>query len=118
LWKEDREKGTRMHASIENILNEGRLRMVSGRPVLELQQQDHLEPEVGQGFKKFFTDFAKYFWKIVRSEMRVASQNLALAGCVDLLAIAEDGSLTLVDWKRSDKVRCVRSSSSSLASSP
>lgn len=83
-----REAGTRMHDRIE-------------RYYLGI---DDLEDDGDRSFALFLDFAGRHRLTPVRSEWRIFCEEALLAGTLDFLAIAPDGSLELWDWKRSNKV--------------
>lgn len=92
-WDENarqaREKGTLMHERIE-------------RYYLDAPDDDIAD---GDGAYELFRRFAAVTQLTpYRSEWRIFDEDSKIAGTLDFLAVADDGSLELWDWKRTTKV--------------
>jgi hypothetical protein len=104
----ERVLGLGMRASIKKVLsNNNNLRHDPiGSCTLDVKDcGDGLEAQVIAGLKTFFARHRQYVGTIVKADAHVVSKKLRLAGTVDVLAKAQDGSFTLINWKREDKVR-------------
>jgi hypothetical protein len=103
----ERALGLALRASIQKVLNNNKLRRDSlGSCTLDVKDcGDGLEARVVAGLQTFFTRYMQYVGTIVKADAHIVSKKLRLAGTVDVLAKAQDGSFTLVNWKREDKVR-------------
>lgn len=92
-WNLNRDLGTIMHAQIENFYNslkEGKL---------------NLPTEITQEFM-YFLNFARDYPYInpFRTEFRLYSYELDLAGSIDLLVRNDDGTYFIFDWKRAKNI--------------
>lgn len=86
-----RNRGTEIHLQIELYLN--------GLPCVMQYPEIH-------SFGRFMRDVVhRAGWEVTRTEMAIFCEESNIAGMIDMVATASDGSLVLVDWKRSDKVR-------------
>ena len=88
--KEASEKGTRMHAMIENFYND-----------LEISYIEEEMPEMDQ-FLEFYANHENL--QIYRTEWMVFAEDLRLTGSIDAVFKNEDGTLTIGDWKRSKQI--------------
>lgn len=91
-WETDRIMGTTMHARIEKLLNDEQLTE---------EERGEFICELGQ-FEKFLN--VNPSLEYVKSEFRVFSPEMGLAGTIDYLTFDSNGNATIVDWKRSGKI--------------
>jgi len=93
-WKEAAAHGTRVHNAIESF--------IKGENILDLQEKDE------QKFykaKEYITEsFKKFKFPDIITEKIVHSEELGLAGTIDLV-IMKDGKVTLVDWKTNKAIK-------------
>lgn len=89
--------GSRTHLAVEKYYNQVEV------------TQDFLVDEEGDVSKEYelFLEFAKDHeamgWKPWRTEYIVYDRDLKISGSLDCLVIKEDGSLVILDWKRTAK---------------
>ncbi len=86
--KEARDMGTRLHDNIE-------------RHYLGVKPEAGTDDPAWELFRSFT---GKVKLTPYRSEWRIFSEDLLLAGTLDFLAVEPDGTYVLWDWKRSNKV--------------
>lgn len=100
MWDENGRKashcGTVMHANIESFFK-------TGEPPAALPD----EPAVREWNQ--FVDFLEkimvpFGWEPWRSEWRVFDEELDLAGSIDFVARAPDGTFVILDWKRAKEL--------------
>lgn len=89
-WGKGKELGTILHAQIEDYYN--------GKP--------KSFEEVGTIEYRYFLNFARDFSYInpYRTELRIFSLDLDLAGSIDLLVKNRDGTYFIMDWKRAKNI--------------
>ncbi|CAE7361877.1 ASB8 [Symbiodinium sp. CCMP2592] len=90
-WEAARDKaakeGTWMHAQFECLLNGGTVKAMT--------------PEISLLFK--FLDSVRHA-TAYRTEWKIYADDIDVAGSIDLVLQQADGSLALVDWKRSSRI--------------
>ena len=86
--KEARELGTKLHDRIE-------------RHYLGIECDEECKD---RAFTHFLTFAKENHLRPYRSEWRIFIEDCGLAGTLDFLAVTEDGSYEIWDWKRSNKV--------------
>jgi len=89
-----RNQGTWMHLQIERYLNA--LNITEGA--------EGRAPELAQFFEFYDRVLAKNEILPYRTEWRICAPQQGIAGSVDFVGKAKDGSFVLVDWKRSKKL--------------
>jgi hypothetical protein len=89
--------GTELHDQIECFLNEPRLVPPYTHAQLPAQPDPSERVEWNQ-FLQFVRDHPT--WTPYRTEWRVFSEAWGLAGSIDMVYRNEDGSVSIVDWKR------------------
>lgn len=89
-WDKGKELGTILHAQIEDYYN-GR-----GKSFEEISTIEY----------RYFLNFAKDFSYInpYRTELRIFSLDLDIAGSIDLLIKNPDGTYFIMDWKRAKNI--------------
>jgi len=93
-WKESAEHGTRVHNAVEDIING------KDKPKLE-EERDNKKVEQVEIFLKeeIEEDLVK------DTELKIYSEELGLAGTIDLIIYNEDGTVSLVDWKTNKAIK-------------
>lgn len=97
LWEKNgyqaRTLGTKMHAQIEDYFNSGII-------------PEEKSPEFCQ-FLQFWKDFSELNpgYTPYRTEWCVYSNNLKVAGSIDMVLKGPHGELVIIDWKRSKEIR-------------
>lgn len=82
-----RNRGTWMHYNIESYLN-------------GLSPASQQMPEFEQFLDFYNSHIVARNMKPFRTEWRIASKELRIAGCVDFICQLPDGTFEIVDWKR------------------
>ena len=91
LGQRARNRGTEAHLQVERCLN---------------GLACHADTPEMKSFATFMHAVAvPAGWEVFRTEWRIFCEDSNVAGSIDMVARAPDGTFVLVDWKRSDKVR-------------
>ena len=92
-WADSASHGTKVHKEIEDFIN-GSIGTIG----------EEIEPKTEQAID-FITEYLLTN-KIVkgRTEQKVFSAELGLAGTIDWMTVFEDGSFDLIDWKTNEKL--------------
>ncbi len=90
-WKREAEKGTRMHARIEHLLNA----MAANEPV-DTEEQDEGEMHA---FNRWRAKAAASM-QAYRTEWRIFDDRTRVAGTIDSIWTTSSGDFIMVDWKR------------------
>jgi ATP-dependent exoDNAse (exonuclease V) beta subunit len=103
-WEENRDRGTRMHAQIENHI------LSCSSPTGEIDKERLLDVDCQGEFERELGHFREF----VRSapleeyclpEFRIFSAKRKIAGTIDLLTFDSEGNCRIYDWKRVDALR-------------
>lgn len=89
-WIDGANQGTALHEKIEHYYMNGRIPDLNDTRV-----------EYGY-FLNFASDFPNL--QVFKSEMRIYSMELDLAGSIDLLVKNDDDTYSIIDWKRAKKM--------------
>ena len=92
-WEDGRKQaagqGSALHKCIENYFN----------GTMDLTRFIQLIPEHGRSFRDYLANQPR---PLFRTEWAIYNEDVHLAGTVDALFLNPDGTVTLVDWKRSN----------------
>jgi ATP-dependent exoDNAse (exonuclease V) beta subunit len=102
VWEKNRDAaaaaGTKMHALIEDFYN-------GLRDISNLDAENDMTTEMTY-FKQFREDYELDSGLVpFRTEWRVFHEELKIAGTIDMVFQNDDGSLSIVDWKRCGQIK-------------
>jgi PD-(D/E)XK nuclease superfamily len=103
-WKEANMLGTKLHLKIEHFMNVENLAYPYSHEMLLEAYDNKSEKHENEDLEAWnlFLEFVKAFQEKIpfRTEWRVYSKDLQIAGSLDMTYINEDGTLSIYDWKR------------------